>query len=259
MHRLTWMAGICILAALSACGDSGNSTYAVEGPWSGSYTTHGSSVPAPLYGGIQLNGTAVFFDSFGSVFVFPKFNGSSTVNGTFSFYSAVGKFIAGVPGQALGNFTANNVTDTSISGSFTLNVDGNANVFNLNKLTLGGGLTPSILAGSWHGFYVDGLGSQSNIAVGWTMNPGGVFTGSDANGCTLVGTMVQIKNENLFIVDVNSTGGVGCPGNMTGLAFESDRDLVNTGLSGQAYYYVAAFNPNGASANGSFSAELAAP
>ena len=224
-------------------GGGGSGTAQVQGLWSGSLTVTGSP-SAAIYAAIVQGGFAFFFGVDGTLYVLSPLDGSSSQTGTLTAFAAPG--LALPDGKTQDTFAVTDtVSSTSIQGQFSGN--GETGTF---ALTLATPLneTPSIVAGNWQGFYL-GTGSP---AVTITVQSGGVFTGNDADGCSLNGTITQLQSgQDIFSVTVDQTGST-CLGQLKGLAFESDTDLG--GLFGGTtgiYYYVGVSN-----AAGGFVAEL---
>lgn len=245
---------IALLALLSACGGGGGTAYStvpvagspasqVQGLWIGNLTDNGNS-SSVIYAAIAQGGFAFFFGSDGTLYVLSPFNGAATQTGTLSAFAPAGSSLSN--GQTQETFAVTEtVTSSSIQGSFSGN--GETGTFSLVPTTPLKE-TPSIVAGNWQGYYL-GTGSP---AVAIRVQPGGIFTGNDADGCALNGAIKQLQSgQNLFGVDLDQTGST-CLGQLKGLAFESDTDLG--GLFGGTtgiYYYFGVSN-----ASGGFVAEL---
>jgi hypothetical protein len=221
----------------------GSNAVQAQGLWTGSFTVTGNP-SAVIYAAIAQGGFAFFFSQDGTFYVLSPFTGGSTETGTLTAFAPAGSSLSNGKSQETFAMTET-VSSTSIQGKF--NGNGETGTFALmpaTPLTE----TPSIVAGNWQGFYL-GTGSP---AVTITVQPGGVFTGNDADGCTLNGNITQLQSgQNLFGVTLDSTGST-CLGQLKGLAFEGDTDLG--GLFGGTtgiYYYIGVSN-----ASGGFVAEL---
>ena len=248
-----------LISLLCSCGGgsggSGNSaptTANVQGEWSGSYSISGVASSTPITAVIESGGFGFFLDSSGVIYVLPVLNGSTTVTGTITAYAPLGYTFTDGHTQDQFNLTGT-ASDTSITGTFGGN--GETGTFTLSKYTPFSG-TPSIISGSYQGFYI----GSGEAAVDITMNSNGTFSGNDGNGCTIAGTASLVGSANLIAVAVDSTGtsttpGIVCAGTLTGLGFESSTDAF--GLFGGAagtYYYFGVSN-----ANSAFVAEFKAP
>ena len=256
------------LSLLVACGGGGSSygtgsggggtSVEVEGPWAGATHSVGSTVFNPVVGGVAQGGYAFFYDEGGDLYVLPPLGDSASGSGQIVIYA--GPPAVSADGKSIESFPVTyTVSATAITGSYVFSnpaTSGNVTVdFNLTPATPFTG-NPSVVAGTWHGFYLDHEMSRPSIAL--TVQPSGVFVGNDANGCHLAGTITPLKSgEDLFAVAVDSTGGTACQGKLAGLAFETntdDNDLFG-GTTG-TYYYFAVSNTT---ATGAFVAELKAP
>jgi len=243
---------LCLyLGMLAACG-GGSSNYAVAPPspgsgtvdatgiWAGSYTIGAGAGSTAIVAVIKQGGSAFFYDQSGVMYVLPKFSGGTTVTGTLTAFAPPGVTLTN--GQSIEAFAVTaTVSSALISGTFT--GDNETGTFSLTPLSAFSG-TPSLVAGNWQGFYV---GSGSPSFVDLTVQSGGIFVGNDANGCHLSGNVSTTPTGDVFPVTVDSTGGTMCAGALTGLAFESNRDLSGFfgGTTG-TYYYVGVSDSTGA-------------
>jgi hypothetical protein len=235
------------VTVLVGCGGGGSGssssntnpvTYDIQGTWSGTYTINGGPANVPVTAEIAQSGIGFFYDNSGVVYVLPTLDGGPVLSGTLIAYAPAGYTFQN--GQTTEKFSVTgSVSNTTISGTFSGN--GETGSFSLATFTSFTG-TPSIIAGQWQGYYA----GTSSSAVDITMNADGSFSGSDAYGCTITGTMTQIQSANLFTVTADSSGN-GCAGPLSGLAFESTADDFNLfgGASG-TYYYVGASNASNA-------------
>ena len=235
-----------LFGLLTACGGDGTSYSTVpaagspaaqaQGLWIGNLTVAGNS--SVIYAAIAQGGFAFFFGSDGTLYVLSPFIGASPQTGTLTAFAPTGSSLSNGQTQETFNVTST-VSPASIQGSF--NGNGETGSFTLMPSTPLAE-TPSIVAGNWQGFYL-GTGSP---AVAIRVQPGGIFTGNDADGCTLNGAIKQLQSgQNLFGVAVDSTDST-CLGQLKGLAFESDTDLG--GLFGGTtgiYYYFGVSNASG--------------
>ncbi|MGH8280428.1 MAG: hypothetical protein ACRETQ_12835 [Gammaproteobacteria bacterium] len=269
LARAGGLAGVLLAATLlAACGGGGSNSstptpilFVVPGPWSGTYNLNGGS-NVNVTGAVSPGGFGYFADNQGNVFMlqavpntspfistligtpgpgtsFPVVSGvvSFTVNGTFSstasstsMQGALTSFdIAGNPPT---------ITSTGLNGNFTLNT----------STPYSGSITLAGLEGQWDGYYL----AKTPAAVTLGFQGNGIFSGSDANGCTVSGSLVQQAPQfNLFYVNYTATGR-GCPGVMNGLAYLGSSDTSGnfSGASG-TYLYMGLFGLNVA-----YSAEL---
>jgi hypothetical protein len=239
-----------VTVLLAGCGGGGGSsgsgsssmgdpvTYDIQSTWSGSYSISGEPADVPVTAVIAQSGYGFFYDSNGDVYVLPTLDGGPILSGTLTAYAPKGTTFP--DGKATEQFqVTGSVSNTTISGTFSGN--GETGSFSLATFTSFTG-TPSIIAGQWQGYYV----GTTSSAVDITMNTNGSFTGSDADGCTISGSLTEIQSTNIFQVSVNSVG-AGCAGQLSGLAFESSSDYNNLfGGAMGTYYYVGASNANSA-------------
>lgn len=228
---------------LTACGGGSSSnnsptTADVQGTWSGTYSISGGSSNVPVTSVIEQGGYGFFLDDQGVIYVLPSLTGSTTLSGTVTAYAPAGTTFQNGLTQEQFSLTG---TASSISISGTFSGNGETGTFSLAPYSPYAG-SPSIVAGQWQGYY-SGAGSS---AVDITVNSNGTFSGNDATGCAINGSLSQVSGNNLFNVSATSTGN-GCAGNLNGLGFESSTDYF--GLFGGAagtYFYVGASNANSA-------------
>lgn len=238
------------IAAHCLRGGSDSGTTSIEGTWVGQYSLDGATTPTPVVAVIKDGGSAFFYDSNGFSFYLPPLMGTS-LSGTLDAYAPYGYTF---PNSAVHQqFTVAGTLDRSkIAGGFTGN--GESGTFVLVPAPLYSG-RPAIVAGTWDGFYVINASTAVNLVV----QASGAFQGSDANGCSLQGTMTQVQaGENLYTVTVNSSGSStshGCGGDLTGLAYESDLDAQGFfGSQPGPYFHIGASN-----ASSAFVAEFKVP
>lgn len=263
MYRYIRRLSLAFLATLLvACGGGTSGTYggggggnpppttaAVQGVWFGSYTINGQSGSTPIIAAIAQGGYAFFYDEFGNIYVLPKLTGGATLSGTLTAYAAFGTPFP--DGHSKEDFSlTGTASDTSITGTFSGN--GETGSFALTPLATQstGVMGIADLAGNMQGFY---FGSGS-AAVALTVQSSGVFAGTDANGCSLVGTLTKIQSAPFLVaVTVKSSGASGaCAGDMTGLGFVTDEDLGDLfGNAAGHYLYVGV-----SSSQGAFAAEM---
>lgn len=239
MRNLKWLQIGLVLSALvlTACGgggggssNSGPTTANVQGTWSGSYSINGGPSNVAVTAAIVQGGYGFFYDSTGTVYVLPSLSGSTTLSGTLTAYAPHGMTFPN--GQTQEQFSVTGTaSSTSISGTFSGN--GETGSFSLSPFTPFSG-TPSIVAGQWQGYYA---GSGGAISVTGTVTSNGSFTGNDALGCALSGTITQVASVDLFTITLTSTG-AGCAGSLTGVGYESSADSFGLfgGAPGQYFY-----------------------
>lgn len=256
-------------ATLCACGGGGSSSNStptpilavVPGPWTGTYNlNNGSNVNAS--GAISAGGFGYFADAQGNVFMLQSVPNTSPFTST----------LIGTPGSG-SNFPAvNGVVSFSVKGTFSstatatsmqgtlasFDIEGNPPTFtntglngnfSLNSNTpFSGSVTLPGLQGQWDGYYV----AKTSTAVDLAFQDNGLFSGTDANGCKVSGSVVQQAPQfNLFYVNYTATGS-GCPGVMNGLGYLSSTDTSgNFSQASGTYLYLGLFGLNVA-----YSAEL---
>ena len=249
-----------LVATIAGCGGSGSSSSStptpilevVPGPWSGTYSLNGGSKVAAI-GAISAGGFGYFADTQGNVFLlqsvpnttpftstligspasgtnFPVVSGVVTflVNGTYTSSSTSTSMQATIQSFVPATSTNFGITYTGLNGNFALNTSAPYSA----KASLAG------LQGQWDGYY---LGKPST-AVALSFAANGTFTGSDANGCTLSGSLVQQDPQtNLFYVNFTASGS-GCPGVMNGLGFLSSSPVsANFGGASGTYLELGVF------------------
>ncbi len=120
---------------------------------------------------------------------------------------------------------------TSITGTIT-NPSGTGNFALSPTIPLSGAI--ALPSGSKTG---EPMGLANILQV--TFATDGSITGTDGVGCTVTGTVTQDHTYNVFAVTLNSTGGVGCIGNLSGVGLESSSDYFNfNGGAPDTYFYV---------------------
>lgn len=228
-------------AALAGCGGSSSSSApptpileVVPGPWAGTYSLNGGS-QAAVAGAISAGGFGYFADSQGNIFLlqsvpnttpftsilvgtpasgtnFPIVSGvvSFIVNGNYSSTSTSTSMQATLTSYVMASNPPTTMA-TGLNGSFTLNTNAPYSA----KPSLAG------LQGQWNGYYL----GKTPAAVALNFASNGSFTGNDANGCTLSGTLVQQDPQtNLFYANLTASGS-GCPGVMNGLGYLSSSPI----------------------------------
>ncbi len=251
MPRIASLAAFVFsLALLASCGGTpgdgsssgggggGSGKVAVQGFWSGTYTIDGVNGTNTATGAIVTNGDAFFYDQDGVLYVLPSFDGSASINSTMTAYAPPG--VAFSDGSTVVAFdVVIDVTASAITGTFTgSNVSGE---FTLKPVASPFSGNPSVLAGTWPGFYLTNAGTSAT-ALSLTVQPAGIFVGTDANGCTLTGSLTQVASDtDLFTVTLDMSGSsFFCNGRMTGLAYQSNRDAGGYfGRTTGTYYYLA--------------------
>lgn len=248
MFNAIWrMFGCGVVLALSACGGGGSSSSAnVAGPWSGFYSLgSGSTFANATIGAFSSAGNGYFADNNGNVYVLSNWSGASPYTATLTALAPVGQTFTG--GQTTITFA---VTGTYLPSGPGINMLGNFNE-NDNQGALGGSFNLTTdnpysgttalagLQGQWSGYYVGTAGTSITLDSG----AAGTFAGNDGYGCILTGSMSQdAANVDLYDVSFQSNG-QGCPGAMSGLAYESSSDV--TGVFGGAsgtYLYLAVYD-----------------
>lgn len=243
MNRPVILVMLLAATALAGCGGSSSSSApptpileVVPGPWAGTYNLNGGSNTA-VAGAISAGGFGYFADSQGNIFMlqsvpntapFKSILIGTPASGTnFPIINGVVSFIVNGTYASSGNSTSMQATLTSyvMTGNPpTTTATGLNGNFTLNSNTPYSG-TPSLagLQGQWNGYYL----GKTPAAVALNFASNGTFTGNDANGCTLDGTLVQQDPQtNLFYVNWTASGS-GCPSVMNGLGF-----LSSTPISG---------------------------
>jgi hypothetical protein len=240
---------------LTACGGGGGSSSSggasqpppptgVTGLWAGSASLQ--DMPSSVTGAILQNGPGFFFDSSGDIYILPTLTGSSTFSGTLSafavdprdlpggnpsyFFNVTGTVVeqAGTAINIQGNFT--DPTYTTIGGTFSLTPD----------IPYPGTVSVAGLAGQWDGYY----GVEDATSVVLNVNSQGIFTGNDADGCPLSGTLTQVQaGLNLYQITLTSSIPTTCHQNLTGLGFEGTSDILGEfGGAQGSYFYMGIAN-----------------
>lgn len=254
------LVALAATSTLTGCGGGSSSStptpilFVIPGPWSGTYSLNGSSQVAAT-GAVSAGGFGYFADSQGNIFMlqsvpsttpftstligtpapgtnFPVVNGvvSFIVNGNYSSSDTSTSMQATLTSYVIAG-SPPTTTTTGLNGNFTLNTstpyDG--------KVSLAG------LQGQWDGYYL----GKTPTAVALDVATNGTFTGNDANGCTLSGTLVQQDPQtNLFYVNFTASG-TGCPGVMNGLGFLSSTPISgNFGGAAGTYLELGIFGLN---------------
>ena len=252
-----------LVASIAGCGGSSSSSSSTPTPilevvpsaWSGAYSLNGGS-KVPVTGAISAGGFGYFADTQGNIFLlqsvpnttpftstligspasgtnFPVVSGVVTflVNGTYTSTSTSTSMQATF--QSFDPVTSTNLgtTYTGLNGDFTLNTSTPYSA----KPSLAG------MQGQWDGYY---LGKPAT-AVALSLATNGTFTGNDANGCALSGSLVQQSPQtNLFYVNFTASGS-GCPGVMNGLGFLSSSPVsANFGGASGTYLELGIFGLN---------------
>jgi hypothetical protein len=94
----------------------------------------------------------------------------------------------------------------------------------LSYQSISGASAPlSIFSGSYTGYY---LGSM--VPIDLSISSTGVISGSDTNGCQIVGQMTSEGNNlNLFQASADIIGASPCQGNLSGIAYLDMVDRAN--------------------------------
>ncbi len=245
--KRTWIAWLALSglgALLVACnaGQSNDTDASVEGNWSGSYTASGAQSSIPVFALIQKGGSAYLFDGTGVSYVLPQFTGSEKQSGSVTAYPSMGyTFASGSTSMHLGMQaqTSSGQMDIDLDGNETAGQAQSGHAHLLQLETFYG--KPSVAAGQWVGEYLSPTPQALTLAV----KSDGSFTGDDAYGCHLQGTLSQLEAQGtLFSVSLRSSGpSPACGGTLTGLAHESAYDSFNLfqGAPG-TYYYLCVSN-----------------
>lgn len=234
------------VASLCACnaGQGDDTTVAVQGNWSGSYSAAGSTSYIPVFALVQQDGPAYLFDSTGVVYVLPRFTGSVKLAGPVTAFPAMGyTFADGSSSMPL------DMNGTADDAELQLDLDaasshGQSGQAELAPLETYSG-KPSVIAGGWNGYYL----SPTPTALAVSADGSGTLSGSDAYGCMLQGEMHQLETDStLFAVTLQSTGNSpACGGSFTGIAHESPYDTFGLFQGAQGiYYYLCASNSTSA-------------
>lgn len=245
---LAWLAVLVAGIGVSACnaGREDDTTASVQGNWSGSYTAAGTEDSIPVFALIRKDGATYLFDSNGITYVMPQFTGSVKQSGTVIAYPAMGyTFANGSASMQL------DMRAQTSSGQMDIDLDGNqpadqaqSGQAHLLQLETFYG-RPSVVAGQWTGDYLSPTPQGLTLVV----KSDGSFSGDDAYGCHLQGTLTQLgSQETLFSVSLRSSGSSSaCGGTLTGLAHESAYDSFNffQGMPG-TFYYLCASNSKAA-------------
>lgn len=263
MNRSAILVMLLAAAALAGCGSSSKSSApptpileVVPGPWAGTYNLNGGSQIA-VAGAISAGGFGYFADSQGNIFMLQSVPNTapftSILIGTpapgtnFPIVSGVVPFIVKGTYASSGTSTSMQATLTSyamVGSPPTTTATGLNGNFTLNTNTPYSS-TPSLagLQGQWDGYYL----GKTPAAVALNFAGNGSFTGNDANGCTLAGTLVQQDPQtNLFYVNWTASGS-GCPGVMNGLGFLSSAPISgNFGGAAGTYLELGIFGLNAA-------------
>lgn len=237
VKSFTVLAMLLAAAALAGCGGSSSTPstpaailFVVPGPWSGTYSlNNGSQVAAT--GAVSAGGFGYFADDQGNIFMLQSVPNTTPFTSLLIGSPAPGTSFPGSTGavtfQVKGEYASTN-TSTAMQGALTA-VDpttglatGLNGTFNLTTSSPYTG-TPSVagLQGQWDGFYL----GKTPAAVALSFGANGTFTGNDANGCAVNGSVVQQDPQsNLFYVNYTATGS-SCPGVMNGLGFLSSSPI----------------------------------
>lgn len=254
--------------ALFGCGGSSNSSSApvpilevVPGPWSGTYSLNGAS-QVTITGAVSAGGFGYFADSQGNVFMLQSVPNTTPFTATLIGTPAAGTnfpVVSGVVSFIMNGTYTSTATSTSMQVTLTsFDIAGNPPTITTTGLNGNFTLTtsapysgtPSLagMQGQWDGFYL----GKTSTATTLSFASNGTFTGNDANGCTVSGSLVQQDPQtNLFYVNYTVSGS-GCPGVMNGLGFLSSAPISgNFGGAAGTYLELGLFGLNTA-----YSAEL---
>ena len=239
---------IPLLATLTAC-PVNPLTSKVQGDWSGTVTVSSTGQVVNVTGVIEKNGAAFLYAGNGEFFALSPLADTTAETGTLSQIELTGNSCSapnpcGVIGVYTFNGTANgnslSLTATEVDvypGGSVINPPP-VLTFSLTRATPYSG-TAQLPVGAFQGYYLPG-----NLAVGITVAADGSFTGSDAFGCSLSGSLKQVGADNLFDVSVQgaySTSG-SCSGSYSGLAYLSDTGSGDyKGVAG-SYLYMFEFS-----------------
>jgi len=213
-------------AITTGCGSSSSTPPPPPGPFNVAGNWQLSVSGFSGLGIINSTGQAVLLDNAGQTIVMPTITGANTFSGNATAYQAPPN------GLSVGSSVSGTVSSaTSISGTVT-NSSGTTNFTLSPTVPLSGVI--SLPSGAKTG---EPMGLANILQVAFASN--GSITGTDGVGCTVTGTVTQDHTYNVFAVTLNSTGGVGCIGNLSGLGFESSSDYFNfNGGAPDTYFYV---------------------
>jgi len=228
---------------LTACGGGGSSsssnvptTADVQETWSGTYSVTGGPGNVPIMAAIEQGGYGFFFDPSGVIYVLPSLSGSTTLSGTITAYAPAGSTFPN--GQTQEQFALTGTASSSLlSGTFSGN--GETGAFSLTPWVYPAPASVIFSPGPLPGFYG---GPGAAAAVDLTMNANGTFSGSDAFGCTITGSIASSNIFNIFNVSLSSVG-AGCAGNLSGLGFLSNTDVFSSfGVGSFTAFYMGVSN-----------------
>jgi len=175
---------------------------------------------------INSTGQAVLFDNAGQTVVMPTITGVNKFSGSVTAY----QFPPNGP-TVVSTVSGTVSSATSISGTIT-NSSGTGNFTLSPTIPLSGAI--ALPSGAKTG---EPMGVANILQVSFASN--GSITGTDGVGCTVTGNVTQDHTYNVFAVTLNSAGGVGCIGNLTGIGLESSSDYFNfNGGAPDTYFYV---------------------
>lgn len=247
MYRLAkLLLSLVLLAAISGCPDQGDSGPAdVQGLWTGTLELQppsnigGQSTTTQVYGAIQEHGYGFIYDSNGNFIKLPPLSNVQTIDGdgleTYGCFDGINTCtqyyyqnndtynnVIHVIGSAYHDFIiasfSRPLQPICIGPCFGSSFQPNSG-FKLRPYVPYAG-TPSLITGQWQGEYLN-FGLSVDIVV----DDDGAFSGSDAFGCRMTGSIKQIQTgKNLFSVSVKgsySFDAMSCSGTLTGLGYLS--------------------------------------
>ena len=235
MSTLNFKTGLIVTAALLLA----NSAYA--NPDAAAMSSHGTagiyagattyrrfpsphtSKPSPVFGAVSDSGTGYFISASAAsseIRVFQNLKGSGRVASPESEVPTEGQGVArGAQAWPM------DIKPADSSGhpdtlQATFNCGDCVIGLNLEKQPLTQQpVSLSSKAGAYQGADVNRL-----TKVNLSLDAMGRFTGTDANGCHLSGTLAQVGHLNLFGVSLTLSGASACHGAMTGVAFFDTQD-----------------------------------
>lgn len=243
---LSLVSVIVLASVIISCGGSSSLTptptpctgaFNVVGDWQGSITSSGTT--DALFGTIDSTGNAVFFDASGNIATLNPITGACSFSSTLTAYESVEN---GGPQSVSGPATGNVTSSTAINGSESVNGTGTFSFSSYSPLGSGAATAVSGTAGAEvEGQTADGLiltlsGTSSSIT----------YSGSDAADCSFNGAFTQQATNNLYSVTFNISGSNCTAGNLTGVGFESDSDLLGVNDNGSGTYLYAVITSSGA-------------
>jgi hypothetical protein len=243
---LSLVSVILLASAIISCGGSSSTptptpctgAFNVVGDWQGSVTSDGTT--DALFGTIDSTGNAVFFDTVGDIATLNPITGVCSFSSTLTAYESVEN---GGPQTTSGPATGNVTSSSAINGSESVNAT--SGTFSFSSYSpLGSGAVTAVsgtVGAEVEGQTTDGLiltlgGTSSSIT----------YSGTDASDCSFNGAFTQQGTNNLYDVTFNISGSNCTAGNLTGVGFESNSDLLAVNDNGSGTYLYAVITSSGA-------------